>query len=82
VLFKHSSGERQRPEPGSLSEAELVAKAADPASGWRRVDDDQTTTTEDGVTRLVKHRPAPGRRSRPAVAPGEGSAPEEGTDNG
>lgn len=66
MLFKHTSGERQRPEPGSLSEAELVAKAADPSSGWRVVDEDQTTTAEDGSTRLVKHRPAPGRRSRSA----------------
>ena len=68
MLFKHSTGERQRPEPGSLSEAELVAKAADPASGWRRVDEDQTTTTEDGGVRLVKHRPAPGHRSSRAAA--------------
>ena len=68
MLFVHSSGERQRPEPGGVAEAELVAKAADPATGWRVIDEDQTTTTEGGVVRLVKHRPAPGRRStRPAV---------------
>ena len=56
-------------------EAELLAKSADPSSGWRLIDE-SNTTTEDGVVRLVKHRPAPGRRSAAAV---EGPA-EEGSD--
>lgn len=57
MLFEHKkTGERVRPADGSKNEQQLVAKAADPNSGWSRVDEktnhDQPTT--GGLVRTEK----------------------------
>lgn len=64
MLFVHRGGERQQTAAGSINELDLVAKAADPTSGWRVADEADTPT--DGAGRLVKHRPP-----RPAPVSGQ-----------
>ncbi|MEV7011551.1 hypothetical protein [Streptosporangium sp. NPDC051022] len=49
--------ERVRPEPGSDDETRLDELVADPASGWRRVEDEPSQAVEAPVDRPAQSAP-------------------------